>query len=76
LTLKRGYDAVVLLWARQSELASGLEERLTAAVKQWIAQEWPSRRVAYPGRGIAWEDYQKLPSKKRWRGTTDSLKPH
>jgi hypothetical protein len=26
---KRGYDAVVYLWARQSELAGGLEQRLT-----------------------------------------------
>jgi hypothetical protein len=64
-TQKRGYDAAVFLWARQSELASGLEERLTDAVKQWIAQEWPFRRVAYPGRGIAWEEYEKLPSEKR-----------
>ena len=64
-TRKRGYDAVVLLWARQSELAGGLEERLTDAVKQWIAKEWPFRSVAYPGRGISWEDYRKLPSEKR-----------
>jgi hypothetical protein len=64
-TQKRGYDAAVFLWVRQSELASGLEERLTDAVKQWIAQEWPFRRVAYPGRGIAWEEYEKLPSEKR-----------
>ena len=60
-----GYDAVVLLWARQSELDGGLEERLVEAVRQWIAKEWPFRRVAYLGREISWEDYQKLPSKKR-----------
>jgi hypothetical protein len=64
-TPKRGYDAAVFLWARQSELAGGLEERLTGAVKQWIAKEWPFRSVAYPGRGIFWEDYEKLPSEKR-----------
>jgi hypothetical protein len=58
---KRGYDAVVFLWARQSELAGGLEECLTEAVKDWIAREWPFRCVAYPGRGIPWEGYQKLP---------------
>ena len=60
-----GYDAVVLLWARQSELDGGLEERLAEAVRQWIAKEWPFRRVAYLGREISWEDYLKLPSKKR-----------
>jgi len=62
-THKRGYDAAVFLWARQSELAGGLEERLTDAVKQWIAEKWPFRRVAYPGRGMAWEEYDKLPFK-------------
>jgi hypothetical protein len=62
---KVGYDAVVYLWARQSELAGGLEQRLTDAVKGWIAREWPFQNVAYPGRGISWEDYLKLPSEKR-----------
>ena len=63
--VKRGYDADVLLWARQSELAGGLEERLTDAVKRWIAEAWPFRSVAYPGRGISWEKYEKLPNKRR-----------
>ena len=54
---KPGYDAVVYLWASQSELANGLEERLTQAVKDWIARRWPFRSVAHPGRGISWEDY-------------------
>lgn len=64
-TRKRGHDAVVYLWARQSELAGGLEERLTAAVKQWIAKDWPFANAMYPGRGMSWEDYRKLPSEKR-----------
>ena len=62
---KRGFEAVVYLWARQSELAGGLEERLTDAVKRWIAEAWPFRGVAYPGRGISWEKYEKLPNKRR-----------
>lgn len=43
-------DAEVFLWARQSELASGLEERLFSAVKNWIAEDWPFKSVVYPGR--------------------------
>jgi hypothetical protein len=43
-------DADVYLWARQSEIAGGLEKRLFLAVKNWIADEWPFRAVAYPGR--------------------------
>ena len=44
------YDAEVLLWARQSELAGGLEKRLLAAVREWIASRWPFEAVLYPGR--------------------------
>lgn len=53
------YDAQVILWVRQSELASGLEDRLLAAVKTWIAQDWPFERVAFPGKEIPWADWQK-----------------
>lgn len=64
-TRKPGYDAEVFLWARQSELAGGLEERLAEAVKRWIASQWPFRRVAYPGRGMTWEEYERLPDQRR-----------
>lgn len=64
-TPKRGYDAVVYLWARQSELEGGLETRLFAAVKEWLAKEWPFKKVAFPGRGISWEDWRKIPDEKR-----------
>lgn len=43
-------DAEVYLWARQSELASGLEPALLAGVRHWLAQEWPFGTVAFPGR--------------------------
>jgi heme oxygenase len=56
------YDAQVILWARQSELASGLEARLLAAVKDWMAQAWPFERVGFPGREIAWESWEALVS--------------
>jgi len=54
---KQGHDAVVHLWARQSELASGLENRLLAAVKAWLSREWPFKSVAFPGREIDWETW-------------------
>ena len=57
---KRDHDASVLLWARQSELASGLETRLFAAVKGWLAEAWPFQHVAFPGRDIAWDAWQQL----------------
>jgi hypothetical protein len=57
---RRGYDAEAYLWARQSELASGLERRLYATVQDWIARDWPFGTVAYPGRDIDWDSWHAL----------------
>jgi hypothetical protein len=59
-TNKPGYDAEVYLWARRSELAGGLESRLHAAVKEWLAREWPFRNAAFPGRDIDWDTWRAL----------------
>ena len=64
-TRRRDHDAVVYLWARQSELAGGLEDRLYAAVKDWIAKEWPFKTAAFPGRDIAWETWRAIPNERR-----------
>jgi hypothetical protein len=64
-TPKRGYDAVVFLWARQSALKDGLEVRLYAAVREWMAKEWPFKKVAYPGRDVQWGAWQSIPDEKR-----------
>ncbi len=64
-THKQGYDAVAYLWARQSELAGGVETRLHAAVKDWIATEWPFKAVGFPGRDIAWDTWRSIPDEKR-----------
>jgi len=62
-TRKQGFAAVVYLWARESELPGGLEARLHAAVKTWVAKEWPFEKVAFPGRDIAWEAWRALPER-------------
>lgn len=64
-TRKRGYDAAVYLWARQSELASGMEDRLYAAVRKWLATEWPFKKAAFPGRDVDWETWNAIPEEKR-----------
>jgi hypothetical protein len=64
-TRKRGYDAVVYLWARQSELQGGMEARLHAAVRDWIAKEWPFTKVAFPGRDVDWDTWNATPEEKR-----------
>lgn len=64
-TRKRDYDAEVYLWARQSELAGGLEARLHSAVKEWVAKEWPFKNAAFPGRDITWDEWHAVPEEKR-----------
>lgn len=44
------YDVEAFYWARQSELASGLEERLGKTFRDWLARDWPFERVVFPGR--------------------------
>lgn len=61
---KAGHDAAVYLWARQSELASGMEERLYAAVRAWLAAAWPFAAPAFPGRDVSWDE---------WRAKQDRL---
>ncbi len=63
-THKRGYDAEVFLWARQSKLSNGLEERLYDAVQGWTTKQWPFENVAFPGRSIHWDSWSKLPDEK------------
>ena len=53
------YDAMTILWVRQSEVASGLDEHLYQTVKQWISEVWPFDKVAFPGREISWEEWRK-----------------
>ena len=64
-TRKRGHDAVIFLWARQSELEGGLETRLYEAVRQWVAEEWPFESPGYPGRSIEWERWSEISDEKR-----------
>lgn len=64
-TRKVGHEAVVYLWARQSELASGMETELAEAVKAWLAADWPFKNPALPGIGISKEEWEKLPELKR-----------
>jgi len=58
------YDSRVYLWVRKSELEKGLDAELFAAVKAWIARDWPFKNVAYPGRDIDWPTWEALGYKR------------
>ncbi len=64
-TRRSGYDAEVFLWARQSELAGGLEGRLYGAVQAWLRSDWPFKQVAFPGRDIDWPVWRAIPLEAR-----------
>lgn len=64
-TRKSGFDAEAFLWARASELAHGLENRLYDVVQEWVAKKWPFEKVAFPGRSIDWDSWSKIPDAKR-----------
>lgn len=44
-----GTDADIWFWARQSELASGLEDQLGAFIDAWLATDWPFGKVTVNG---------------------------
>jgi hypothetical protein len=66
-SVKQGYDANVQFWVRASESETGLDERLFATIRDWIARDWPFERVAYPGREISREAWDPLPATP-WAG--------
>ena len=64
-TRRSGFDAEVYLWARQSELAGGLEALLYSKVQAWLQADWPFKTVAFPGRGIDWLAWRAIPLEAR-----------
>ena len=38
---------------------------LALAVEEWLAKEWPFKKVGVPGRDIKWDDWRAIPVEKR-----------
>ena len=60
---KVGYEAAVILWVRASEVETGLDEKLSAALERWLSDHWWFKSVAFPGRKISWQNWELLPDK-------------
>lgn len=54
---REDHNAMVAMWARESEAGSGLDAHLFETVRRWIAREWPFRSPGYPGRTSPWADW-------------------
>ncbi|WP_137679170.1 twin-arginine translocation pathway signal protein [Aurantiacibacter suaedae] len=51
------YDAVVSLWGTKAQYDAGFDAVLYRWVRSWVARDWPFAKVAYPGREIAWGEW-------------------
>ncbi len=58
-----GYDAEVRLWVTKAEFDAGFDAELYAWTKAWITKDWRFNNVAYPGRAIPWETWDRLGAK-------------
>ena len=57
---KLDYDAMVIMWVRQSEVGSGFDEKLFSTVKTWLSEKWWFTAVAFPGREMTWHHWESL----------------
>jgi len=58
-----GYDAVVTMWVTKAEYDAGFDAEFYEWAQGWIEAEWPFAKVAYPGRAIAWDEWDALSAK-------------
>ena len=56
-TDKKSYDAMVILWVRESR--KDLDKELYGAVVKWLNGEWPFKSPGFPGRDISWDEWKK-----------------
>ncbi|CAH0497641.1 twin-arginine translocation pathway signal protein [Novosphingobium sp. CECT 9465] len=56
----KGYDAMVRIWVTKAEHDAGFDAELYAWATNWLKTDWPFAKVAYPGRAIAWGEWDGL----------------
>jgi hypothetical protein len=59
-----GYDAVVRIWVTKDQYDAGFDAELYAWVSNWVQTAWPFEKVAYPGRAIDWQTWDRLAAAK------------
>ncbi|UCF04881.1 MAG: hypothetical protein JSV33_13300 [bacterium] len=58
------HDAQVVMWVTADAHKRGLDPIIFNAVKRWIKNEWPFRKILYPGRDLEWSVYINLLSEQ------------
>lgn len=67
---KRGYDAMLNYFVRESELPSALPGELDRALRDWLAREWPFKQVLHY-RELGSAAYGALPNKQWVEGAPE-----
>ena len=62
------YDAQVYYWVRDSVKAHGVEAALDAFLRHWLREQWPFAHPVFPGRDVAWRDWEALKPRPAERG--------
>ena len=60
-TLKREYDAHLIMWVVPDAPGDEFEAFVYATVRHWIADDWPFERIGHPGREMGLEEWRALP---------------
>ena len=55
-TKKKSYDCEVYLWV--SDISFHMDDLLFRQTKKWLNEAWGFRHAAFPGREIAWDEWQ------------------
>ena len=56
-TKRKKYDAEVVLWVSKKAFDNRFDPVLLTAIKKWLDDVWPFKKIAYPGRSIKWEEW-------------------
>lgn len=49
------FDAAVFYWAREASNANAIDQELGILIRTWLAEVWPFKAVAFPGRDTPWD---------------------
>ncbi|OGQ23675.1 MAG: hypothetical protein A3I05_06180 [Deltaproteobacteria bacterium RIFCSPLOWO2_02_FULL_44_10] len=63
-TSATNYDARVDFWFRNS--SKNIESHFYEELKSWLGKEWRFQNIAFPGRNLSWDEYNKLVEKESW----------
>jgi len=55
----------VAMWVTAAEYDAGFDAELYAWTQKWLARDWPFSNVAYPGRAIAWDEWDAMVAKSK-----------